>query len=75
MQRSLYKELWAMRFQKMLVLERQGVRGYRNLLKECRDKLQEESLIQTHLKKLIADETKHVKLVEELLNITSCQQD
>ncbi|MBI3999204.1 MAG: hypothetical protein HY351_01190 [Candidatus Omnitrophica bacterium] len=75
MQRSLYKELWTMRFQRMLVLERQGVLGYRDLLKECRGKLQEEPLIQTHLKKLIADETKHVKLVKELLDITSRQQD
>ena len=75
MQRSLYKELWAMRFQKMLELERQGAADYQNLLKECQDKHKNQLEIQAHLKKLITDEKKHVKLVQELIDIVNRQKD
>ncbi|MBI4394580.1 MAG: hypothetical protein HY583_00125 [Candidatus Omnitrophica bacterium] len=75
MQRSLYKELWLMRFQKMLDLEREAVSGYSDLLKEYQDKYKGESQVQNHLKKLIIDEKKHAKLVEELLRTVQSQED
>lgn len=73
MQKKLYKELWNLRFQKMLVLEEQGILDYKNLLKECTKSKDEE--IAESLKQLIADETKHAKLVRELIKIVSDQED
>ena len=62
-----------MRFQKMLKLEEQSIADYRALLKECKEKKNID--LETNLKKLILDETKHAKLVRELLNIVSRQED
>ena len=72
MQRKLYKELWAMRFQKMLDLEEQSVVAYESVLKECK---KPNSELETDLKKLILDEKKHAKLVSELLKIVNRQED
>jgi len=75
MQRKLYKELWMMRFQKMLELEQRSIIDYGSILKECQNKRKGNSALETNLKKLISDEKKHAKLVEELLKITSRQDD
>ena len=64
-----------MRFQKMLSLEQQSILDYQDLLKECQTKHKGELQVQAHLKKLIVGEKKHAKLVKELLNIVSHQQD
>jgi len=73
MQRKLYKELWTMRFQKMLKLEEQSITDYGSILKECKGK--KNSVLETDLKKLILDEKKHAKLVRELLSIVNRQED
>ena len=73
MQRKLYRELWTMRFQKMLKLEEQSIVDYTSVLKECKGK--GNTVFETNLKKLILDEKKHAKLVKELLNIVDRQED
>ncbi len=73
MQRKLYKELWTMRFQKMLKLEEQSITDYESILKECKGK--KKSVLETDLKQLILDEKKHAKLVRELLSIVNRQED
>lgn len=72
MDRKLYKELWRMRFEKMLKLEEQAVVDYQELLDECRSK-HEQHPIEPHLECLIKDETKHARLVRELLSIVEKQ--
>ena len=64
-----------MRFQKMLKLEEQSILDYESLLQECVNKGKDEKVIGTNLEKLIADEKKHAKLVQELLAIVGRQSD
>ena len=73
MERKLYKELWQLRFDKMLKLEQQSVDDYQGLLQEC-EKSYKDHAIANHLKKLIQDEQKHVNLVQELIRILERQQ-
>ena len=74
MERRFYKELWSIRFNKMLKLEKQGIAVYEALLQECRNKYKGHS-VEAHLERLIVDEKKHVILVEELLRILVAQPD
>ena len=74
MDRRFYKELWAIRFKKMLNLERKSVMDYGMLLKECK-KIKKDHPIEPHLKKLIEDETKHARLVQEMIRILNRQPD
>ncbi|HTL71599.1 MAG TPA: hypothetical protein VL404_09950 [Candidatus Eisenbacteria bacterium] len=74
MKLKLYKELWQSRFQKMLELERGAVRDYEELLAESRAKFKKAAL-EAHLEHLIADEKKHARLVEELLEILKRQPE
>ena len=71
MQRKLFQELWNLRFQKMLALEEQSISDYKDLLKECNQLKDEETI--KKLKQLIADETRHAKLVRELIKIVKRQ--
>ncbi len=71
MQKKLYQELWNLRFQKMLALEEQSIVGYKGLIKEC-NKFQDEETVEK-LKQLIADETRHARLVRELIKIVKRQ--
>lgn len=73
MNRELYRELWAMRFNKMLGLERHSVEDYKHLLTECRRQHRSHS-IEPHLEQLIRDEARHVGLVQELLDILARQR-
>ena len=75
MKGALYKELWAMRFQEMLRLEQEGVSNYESLLGECKGKSKDRVRLRAQLKDLVADEKKHVKLVQELLEIVEKQPD
>ena len=75
MQRELFKELWILRFRKMLRLEQESVVAYEELLEECEKKHKSEKEIQQHFKTLIQDEKKHAKLVQELIKIVECQED
>ncbi len=74
MERKLLEELWNLRFQKMLSLEKQSIVDYEALLAGCKARYKGHS-IETHLEKLILDENKHKKLVEELLEILESQKD
>ena len=74
MQKKLYKELWALRFQKMLALEEQSIEDYEKLLKECA-KLKTEESVKEKLTQLKADETSHAKYVRELLKIVDRQDE
>ena len=74
MEKRFYKELWNIRFSKMLELEKQSVVTYRSLLEECKKKHRGHS-IESHLERLIKDETKHTSMVEELIHILNAQQE
>ena len=52
MERVFYKELWRIRFAKMLQLEEQSVTDYQVLLKECQKKYKGHS-IEANLEKLM----------------------
>lgn len=72
MQKKLYKELWRLRFQKMLALEEQSIQDYEQILKECtQENIQ--GTVKGRLKQVISDETAHVKLVQELIQIVNSQ--
>ncbi|OGW87317.1 MAG: hypothetical protein A3C35_08615 [Omnitrophica bacterium RIFCSPHIGHO2_02_FULL_46_11] len=75
MQRKLYKELWGMRFQKMLELEEQSITAYQALLQEFKKKYKDETKLQNDFKQLISDEKKHAELVRTLLKIVGEQPD
>ena len=72
MQGKFYKELWTMRFQKMLELEREGVQTYQAILDGC-GKDKSRAKLKADLKKLVEDEKKHVTLVQQLLEIVERQ--
>ena len=72
MDRALYRELWALRFKKMLALERNAVLEYQRMLDECKIKNRSHSIL-PHLERLIKDEQKHARLVEELIEILNRQ--
>lgn len=72
MDRRLYKQLWSLRFKKMLQLEEKAAGDYEALLAECRTKYNSHSII-PELERLIADEKKHAQLVKELLEILARQ--
>lgn len=74
MDRNLYRELWDIRFKKMLELEEQSVTNYESLLAECRRDNKNHSIV-PHLETLIRDEKKHTALVEELIRILNSQKD
>lgn len=75
MQRKLFRELWILRFQKMLRLEEESIKAYEMFLGECREKHEDDEEIQQHLKTLIRDEKKHARLVRELLKIVERQEE
>lgn len=72
MEKRLYKQLWGLRFKKMLHLEEKAAADYEALLRECRAKYGEHSII-PDLERLISDEKKHARLVKELLDILGRQ--
>ncbi len=73
MQKKLYKELWVLRFKKMLVLEEDSIRDYESILKQCAKS--KNDLLAGKLKQLIGDETRHAKLVRELIKIVNRQEE
>ncbi len=72
MKRKFYDELWRIRFRKMLALEKESILIYQGLLNECR-KARNFTSVMPHFERLIADEKKHVMLVEELIQILDRQ--
>ena len=74
MQKKLYKELWNLRFQKMLMLEEQSIQDYEEILKEC-EKSKAASETKEKLERLITDEARHAKYVRELIKIVNRQEE
>lgn len=74
MERRFYRELWSLRFNKMLKLEKKSVVTYRDLLEECQKRFKDHSII-SHLERLIRDEKRHARLVQELIKILNRQAD
>ena len=72
MKRRFYKELWGVRFNKMLDLEEKSVVNYQALLDECKSHFRHHSIV-AHLERLIIDEKKHAVLVRELIKILDRQ--
>lgn len=72
MEPRFYKELWSLRFNKMLALEKKSVVDYQALIEECKKRFKNHSII-AHLKRLVADEKKHILLVQELIQILNRQ--
>jgi len=72
MDHGQYRELWRIRFKKMLRLEEQAVSDYESLLEECTAKHHEHP-IEPLLERLIQDEKRHARLVRELLDILEGQ--
>lgn len=72
MDRRFFKELWAIRFKKMLALEEKSASDYESLLKECK-KHHPSHPIESHLERLITDEKRHARLVQELIKILNRQ--
>lgn len=72
MQKKLYKELWNLRFQKMLALEEQSIQDYEKILSEC-TKQNIQGTVKGRLKQVISDEMTHAKLVNELIQIVNRQ--
>ena len=70
---EFYRELWRLRFNKMLRLELQAAEEYRSLLDECAAKHKDHA-ITPHLSRIIKDETRHARLVRELLRILKRQK-
>ena len=74
MERTLYRELWQIRFQKMLNLELQAARDYQLLIERCRSLGGNAPVIEC-LEGLIRDEKRHAALAKELLLILERQKD
>lgn len=71
-----YKELWTLRFQKLLKVEKESARRYKSLIKKsvCVKKSKEvKQTIVSSLEEIYRDEIKHVKLVKKLISILSEQ--
>ncbi len=74
MKREFYRELWSLRFNRMLKLEEKSIVDYQALLDECKKHFKDHSIV-THLTKLVADEEKHAMLVGELIEILNRQPE
>lgn len=74
MERRLYKELWSIRFKKMLALEEKSILEYQALLDESKRRVGD-SFIIPQLEKIIFDEKAHAQLVKELIQILERQPD
>ena len=72
MKRSLYRQIWKIRFEKMLKVELASAKEYEELLEECR-KTNKTPAVAAHLERLVSDEKKHAKLCEQLLAILERQ--
>lgn len=64
------KELWRIRFEKILQLEQESFDFYQKLLKEKGDLL-EEAGIKSTLKQILSDEGKHIRIAKELVHLVN----
>ena len=70
MNRLHERELWQIRFQRILELEQESFEFYQKLLKEEKDIL-EKTAVQSTLKKIMQDEGRHMRIAKDLLKIVS----
>ena len=70
MNRRHERELWQIRFQRILELEQESFEFYQKLLKEKKDIL-EKTCIQSTLKQIMQDEGRHMRIAKDLLKIVS----
>ena len=62
------RELWQIRFLKILELEQESFTFYQKLLKE-KSALLEESGIQPMIKQIMQDEGRHIRIAKELVRL------
>jgi hypothetical protein len=62
------KELWRIRFQKILELEEESFNFYRKLLREKSDLL-EETGVKPVLKQILRDEGRHIRIAKDLVRL------
>ena len=62
------KELWHIRFQRVLELEEESFHFYQKLLKE-KSKLLEEAGVKHALEKIMRDEGRHIRIARELVRL------
>ncbi len=62
------KELWQIRFQKILQLEQESFEFYQKLLKDKKE-LVDRMAIEATLKQIMQDEGRHIQIARDLLKI------
>lgn len=62
------KELWQIRFQKILQLEQESFEFYQKLLKEKKEIVEKTGIAST-LKEIMRDEGRHIRIARDLLKI------
>lgn len=76
MDRKHYKDLWLIRFEKMLQFEKDAAKGYTKLMKkaDCLPKpLKIKRFIYNCLEEIYKDEKRHAALVRRLIKIAERQ--
>lgn len=68
MSRHDERELWRLRFQKILQLEEESFEFYKALLRE-KGPLLEEAGIQSILEQILHDEGKHIRIAKDLVRL------
>jgi len=62
------RELWRIRFQRILELEEESFEFYKKLLKEKSEILEKAGIAPT-LKQIMSDEGRHIRIAKDLLQI------
>lgn len=62
------RELWRIRFLRILQLEEESFLFYQKLLKE-KDELLEQTGIKPTLRQIMSDEVKHIRIAKELIKL------
>ena len=64
------RELWQIRFQKILELEEESFNFYQKLLKE-KSELLEKTGVKSIINQICADEGRHIRIAKDLLRIVN----
>ncbi|MDP3762922.1 MAG: hypothetical protein Q8Q97_02520 [bacterium] len=64
------RELWEIRFKRVVELEQESYEFYQKLLKE-KPELLEEAGIKSTLKEILRDEGRHIRIAKDLLRLVS----
>lgn len=68
------KELWQIRFQRILELEEESFEFYKKLLKERSEVLEKTGIAPT-IKKIMSDEGRHIRIAKDLLALVGGQKN